>query len=103
MSTQLRAFRPLAQTQYVVVTTSPQTVAFSPSMGTFQVRICNVGTQLVYFLPGELSQTDVSSSNGIPVPAGQTEIFTLSPGTKTMSVIAPATGSTLYYTVGEGI
>lgn len=102
-TTQLRAFRPLATTQNIAVTASAQTATLTGAIGTFQVRFCNVGTQLVYILPGEASQTTVTASNGIPLPAGQTEIFTFSQGTISFSVIAGATGSTLYYTVGEGL
>jgi hypothetical protein len=41
---------------------------------------------------------------GIPIPAGQTEIFTVPQGISTYGVIttAPST-NTLYSTIGEGI
>lgn len=103
MSTQRRAFRPLAATQNIAVTASAQTQTLNYSLGVFAVRFCNVGTQTVFVLVGEASQTAATVTNAIPIPSGQTEIFTFSQGTTTFSVIAPATGSTLYSTVGEGI
>lgn len=103
MSTQYRAFRPLAATQNIAVTAAAQTVTLNLSFGVFAVRFCNIGTQTVFVLVGEASQTDATVSNAIPIPAGQTEIFTFSKGTTTFSVIAGATGSTLYSTVGEGL
>lgn len=103
MSTQRRAFRPLAATQNIAVTATAQTVTLNLSFGVFAVRFCNVGTQTIFFLMGESSQTDATVSNAIPLPSGQTEIFTFPQGTRTYSVIASATGSTLYTTVGEGI
>lgn len=103
MSTNQRAFRPLAATQNIAVTASAQTVTLNFSLGTFAIRFCNVGTQTVFVLPGESTQTAATVTNAIPIPSGQTEIFTVSQGTLSFSVIAPATGSTLYTTCGEGI
>lgn len=106
MSTQLRSFRPLAATQNIAVTTTAQTLALPGAMGTFSVRLCNTGTQLIYFLPQEANNNPAvaaTATNAIPLPAGQTEVFTMSPGTTSLSVIAGATGTTLYATVGEGV
>ncbi len=103
MSTQWRAFRPLAATQNIAVTASAQTQTLNFSLGTFAIRFCNVGTQTIFILMGEASQTAATVTNAIPIPAGQTEIFTVSQGTLSFSVIAAATGSTLYTTCGEGI
>lgn len=104
MSTQRRAFRPLAATQNIAVTASSQTQTFNYSLGTFAVRYCNVGTQTVFVLPSESSiPTAATVTNAIPIPSGQTEIFTSATGTINFTVIAAATGSTLYTTVGEGL
>lgn len=104
MSTQNRAFRPLAQTQNIAVSGTAQTQALNYTLGTYAVRVCNVGTQMIYFLPVESGSAAVATANsGIPLPAGQTEIFVLSQGTIGLSVIAGATGSTLYTTCGEGV
>lgn len=103
MSTQRRAFRPLAATQNIAVTASAQTQTLNYNLGVFAVRFCNIGTQTVFILVGESSQTAATVTNAVPIPSGQTEIFTFSAGTTTFSVIAAATGSTLYTTVGEGL
>lgn len=103
MSTNQRAFRPLAATQNIAVTATAQTVTLNFSLGTFAIRFCNVGTQTVFVLPGEATQTAATVSNAIPIPAGATEILTMSQGTLSYSVIATATGSTLYSTCGEGL
>lgn len=104
MSTQWRAFRPLLPTQNIAVTATAQTQTFSPvPPGTTSVRFCNIGTQTVFIVIASATQTDATVSNGVPIPAGQTEIFTLFKDTLTFSVIASATGSTLYSTIGEGI
>jgi hypothetical protein len=103
MSMQLRAFRPLAATQNTASTAASQTVAFNLSMGTFAVRFCNIGTQTVFILPYTTTAVAATTTNAIPLPAGQTEIFTMSQGTTGYTFIAGATGSTLYSTVGEGL
>jgi hypothetical protein len=104
MSTQIRAFRPLAATQNIAVTASAQTVTLNYSLGTPQIRFCNIGTQTVFIVLGDnSSQIDATAANAVPIPAGQTEIFRVPPNCPSYSVIAGATGSTLYSTVGEGI
>lgn len=104
MSTQTRAFRPLAQTQNIAVTATAQTHTFNAPVGTFAVRFCNVGTQMIFLLPRKAGDTTAATvTNAIPIPAGQTEVYTFGPGTTSVSVIAAATGSTLYTTVGEGV
>lgn len=104
MSTQMRAFRPLGATQNIAVTAVAQTQVFNPvTLGTMAVRFCNVGTQTVFILFGEATQTAATITNAVPILAGQTEILTMSQGTMSFSVIAGATGSTLYSTVGEGL
>lgn len=104
MSLQLRAFRPLAATQNTAVTASSQAVVLNLSQGVFTIRFCNIGTQTVFILPSESSSpTAATVSNAIPIPAGQTEIFTMSKGIVGYTMIAATTGSTLYSTVGEGL
>lgn len=109
MTTQIRAFRPLRtqDTGNIVVTGTSQAVAFSPAtLGTMAVRLCNIGTQTVFVYFQEVATSSMVAatvSNGIPLPSGQTEVFTLSQGTVGFTVIAAATGSTLYYNLGEGL
>lgn len=93
----------MAATQNTTVGATATTVTLNAPLGTFQVRFCNIGTQAVFVLPGEATQTAATLTNAVPIPAGQTEIFTFSPGTTSFSVIAVATGSVLYSTIGEGL
>lgn len=103
MSTQLRAFRPLAPTQNLAVGVAASSQTLNFTLGTVAIRLCNIGTQTVFFLPrGADDTTDATFANAIPLPAGQTEVFTLPQGTVSLSMIAPATGSTVYTTIGEG-
>lgn len=104
MSTQLRAFRPLSPTQNVAVGVTATSIDLTGYIGTMAIRLCNIGNQPVFFRTREISDSvDATLSNAIPVPAGQTEIFTLPSGTTSISVIAGSTGSTLYFTLGEGL
>lgn len=104
MSAQLRAFRPLFATQNLAVGTAATAITFPTTLGTMSVRVCNIGTQTVFMLPREAGNaTDATATNAIPIPAGQTEVFTLSPGTTNLSLVAGATGSTIYTTLGEGL
>jgi hypothetical protein len=103
MTTQIRPFRPLAATQNTAVTGTAQTVTLNYNLGTHQIRFCNIGTQTVFVLFGESTQTAATVSNAIPITAGATEIFTISSDVLTYSVIAGDTGSTLYSTIGEGL
>lgn len=100
MSTQTRAFRPLAATQNTAVLATATTVTLNYTNGTFTIRLCNIGTQTVFVA---FDGNAASLTTSIPIPAGQTEAFTVSTNTPSFSVIASATGSTLYSTVGEGL
>lgn len=98
------AFRPLAATQNIAVTATAQTHSFNYTLGMFGVRFVNIGTQTVFLLPRmRTDATAATVTNSIPLPAGQTEVFTMGLEVDNISVIAPATGSTLYTTVGEGL
>ena len=103
MSLQTRPFRLLAATQNIAVTATSQTVTFNNPLGTYSVRFCNVGTQVVFVLPFEGTAVAATVTNAIPIQAGVTEVFTMAPGTTGYTVIAAATGSTLYTTIGEGM
>lgn len=101
---QIRAFQPLGVTQNIAVTAAAQTQTLNSPIGTFAIRFCNIGTQTVFVLLREAGNvTDATATNAVPIPAGQTEIFTAVVGTVNFSVIAAATGSTLYTTIGEGL
>ncbi len=104
MSMQLRAFRPLADTQNVAVTASAQTLTLNYQIGTNAMRVCNIGTQTVFFVVNDAtSGKTASAATSTPIPAGNTEIFTLGNGSINLSIIAAGTGSTLYVTQGEGL
>lgn len=103
-STNIRAFKPLSATQNIAVLATPTDINLNTVVGTMAIRLCNIGTQPVFVLFREPANvTEASLSNAIPIPAGQTEIFTLPSGVGSISVIAGSTGSTLYFTLGEGL
>lgn len=100
MSTQFRAFRPLAPTQNIAVTATAQSLALTNTVGnSVAVRFANIGTQTVFVT---FDNTVATATNGVPLPAGQVEAFTITTQYP-LSVIAAGTGSTLYVTVGEGL
>lgn len=104
MSLQLRAFKPLQPTQNIAVQSTVSDINLTGVVGTMAIRLCNVGSQPVFILFREPSNvTEATLANAIPIPAGQTEIFTLPSGVSSISVIAASTGSTLYFTLGEGL
>lgn len=104
MTTQIRAFRPLADTQNVVVTGTAQTLTFNYQIGTNAMRVCNIGTQTVFVVINDATSNKTATvAIGMPIPAGNTEVFTVGNGNQTMSIIAAGTGSTLYVTQGEGL
>lgn len=101
---QLRAFRPLAQTQNLAVTATAQTITLNYPIGTNAIRVCNVGTQTVFFVVNDSQSANVATiTTSTPIPAGNTEVFTLGQGALNVSLVAAAVGSTLYITQGEGL
>lgn len=64
-------------------------------------RFVNIGTQTIFWAYG--TQSSLSVSNGVPMLPNTVETFSLPPGITTISVIAAATGSTLYVTAGDGM
>jgi hypothetical protein len=95
----LRTFRPLAETQNIAVTDSDQTVTLNNTIGTRAIRFVNIGTQTVFI--NFTGAATVGAS--MPLPSGQTELFSVGTDITSYHVIAAATGSTLYSTVGEGL
>lgn len=103
MSTQ--AFSPQLLPQSLAVTAAAQSIAWNtlvPLIGPqSQVgRFANMGTQVIYWLQ-DLVNT-ITVANGTPMAANSIETFTLKPGVP-VQVIAPATGSTLTISMGEGV
>lgn len=100
MTPMFRAFRPLGATQSTAVTNGNQTVTLNYTLGYRAIRFVNLGTDTVWFNFGAVAAV----GTGIPIPAGQTEIFTVPHGITTYGVIGVTGGlSTLYSTIGEGI
>lgn len=81
--------------------TLPTAIATGPS-GTgnpWQLRLCNVGTQTVFWAWGSVT---ASVSTSTPIPPNWVEVYSCPEGVSQISVIAAATGSTLYCTAGFG-
>ena len=107
MSTVLvRPFGPLqgGATQNIAVTASTQNQVITPNgIGYRSIRIVNVGTQTVFVTFGKDNTVTASLTTSMPVAASSVEVFTLDQDITYIAVIAAATGSTVYYTVGQGI
>src|SRR5688572_27055045 len=103
MSVEQRTFRPIADTQNTEVTTSSQVVDLNWTLGTRAIRLHNSGTALCFieFSDDAAPTADVSTS--MPLPAGQTEVFSIANDIITYAVIADGVGSTVYSTIGEGL
>lgn len=99
----LRSFRPLAPTQNLPVTAVAQTLTLADGVGTRAVRLVNVGTQTIFLAFVGATESTATLATSIPLPAGQTEVFTIGNDVTGISAIANASGSTLYATVGEGL
>ena len=91
-----------ASTTALAVTAEDQTMTLSPNGGTQtrSLRLANIGTQTVFVALGTVTSSVTTS---MPVLANSVEVFTLPGGITTLSVIAEATGSTLYATIGDGV
>ena len=103
--TLIRAFDPLqnGSTQNIVVTGTTQNQVITPNtIGVRSIRFVNSGTQVVFIAFGKDNTVTVTAANGIPILANTTAIFTLDQDISYVAAIAGATGSTLYYTVGQG-
>jgi hypothetical protein len=103
MSVEQRTFKPLAATQNIEVTTSSQVVTLNFTHGTHAIRLVNKGTALVFVEFSKDAAPTADATTSLPLPAGQTEVFTLATGVISYAVIADGAGSTLYSTVGEGL
>jgi hypothetical protein len=85
----------------IAVTASDQTLTLTqtiPATKGCQIRLVNSGTQTVFV---RFDGTTVTTSNGWPILPNTVEVFDISPGAA-VHVIAAATGSTLYATLGYG-
>ena len=94
---------PPTGTASVAVTTSIQQITLpgAPYGGETIGRFVNSGTQTIFWCYG--TSASLSVSNGMPMMANTAELFTLPKSITKISVIGPATGSTLYITAGDGV
>jgi hypothetical protein len=95
------AFQPrggAASTVSIAVTASAQAVGLPVlAAESCTVRLVNAGTQTVFIA---FTGTAVAATS-MPMLANTVEVFSM-PNGSALSVIAAATGSTLYATVGDG-
>jgi hypothetical protein len=100
MTTQFRAFKALAATQTTAVTNTNQNVALNWNNGTRTIRLCNIGTEVVWVNFDGVAAV----GTGIPIPANQTELFIIGKDVTSYGVIAATGGAnSLYSTIGEGL
>jgi len=89
-----------ATTLNIAVTAANQTFTIpAPASNGGTIRLANVGSQVVFWAYGTVTSAVATSTPLLPNTA---EVFTLPGGVTRLSVIAAATGSTLYATIGEG-
>lgn len=91
-----------ASTTALAVTAANQTMTLLPNGGNrdASLRLANIGSQVVFVALGTVT---ASVSTSMPILPNTVEVFTLPGGISTLSVIAAATGSTLYATIGQGV
>lgn len=97
-------FQPVAgaaTTLSIAVTASNQTftIPVAPTNGG-TMRLINTGSQTIFWAYGTVTSAVATSTPMLP---DTVETFSLPGGVTTLSVIAAATGSTLYCTIGEGM
>lgn len=102
----LAPFRPVAATVAQATSgTSTAAVALtlpSPNAPTFQVRVCNSGSDAVFIKFGPSGLDAASATADTPVLGGETEVFTLTGDQTHFRVIAAANTPTVYFTCGFG-
>ena len=99
----VQAFAPIsAGTTTIAVTTSSAATQVNPAPGSPRLRLYNAGPSTVFVEFGNASAA-AAVATGLPIPSGQTEVFSMSRATH-LAAICPASGSaTLYATPGEAI
>ena len=90
----------MASTTNIAVTAVSQQLTLPPIPNDgATVLLTNVGTQTVFFGYG-VGTASITTS--VPLLAGSSQTFDVSQGVSQIAVIAAATGSTLYASVGRG-
>jgi hypothetical protein len=104
MSTDIRTFRPLAATQTVSVTTTSTTLALNGPGGSRAIRVYNAGASTVFLnLIANGTASTADTTNGLPIPSGGVETFSVSQDVVSIGAITASATATLYVTVGEGL
>lgn len=101
----IRPFEPIPSqnTANIAVTGASQVLAVPVAgQGTRSIRVLNSGTQIIFIVFG-ISTSTAAVATAMPILANSAEIFTLPNNVTHVAVIASATGSTMYITVGEGV
>jgi hypothetical protein len=102
---QLRAFRPLGsnKTVNIVVGVANAVVAVPDTpFGTRALYCVNAGTQVVFVEFG-LAGAVASLATSVAILPNTSKVFTFDNSLTHVAAIAPAIGSTLYITPGEGL
>jgi hypothetical protein len=88
----------------VAVTASSQALGPLKVSSTSQVRFVNSGTQTVFIdvVSAAASAPTATAATSMPMLPNTVEVFSVPQGAQ-IAVIAAATGSTLYATVGDGM
>lgn len=106
MSLQKRAWRPLFEndTVSVAVGTTGGFVGFPKTpFGTRAIRLVNIGTAVVFIELTETPTATATTTNSVPVLPNTVEVFTIANDEIGIAYIGSASGSTLYFTCGEGL
>ena len=105
MTTQIRAFRPLAPTQVTAVTGTSQTITLNWNLGTRALLVHNSGTDTIFVsMRSDGSIAPALLVGSVPMLPNTSRVFTIAQETTQIAVIGAAgTGSTLYTTIGEGL
>lgn len=99
----MQAFSPTGATVSLAVTTTTGSVALTAPGGSggSDVRLYNAGGSLVFVAFG--SSTVQAAVTSLPLPAGQTEVFSVGPGSTHVAAITASGTATLYATTGRGV
>lgn len=102
----MQSIRPFGQiqgsnTSNIAVTATSQPLAVPVAgIGVRSIRIANIGTQVI-FLKFAAGTSAATVTTDMPMLANTVETFLLPNDIGSINVIAAATGSTMYLTVGE--
>ena len=98
-----KAFAPAGNTVNLAADTSTDRVALTApaSAGGYQVRIYNAGSATAFVRFGT-DTIEATTGAGMPIPSGQTEVFTMASTVTHMAAITASSTATLYVTTGYG-